>query len=78
MRHHPWLSQGEDSSPSRPSKPLLKRPNPTIMTIMFGVGYDPYSARVSLANHQFDEAMGIYLSQALQRISQCPPQQVHQ
>ncbi|VTJ77792.1 Hypothetical predicted protein [Marmota monax] len=59
---HPWLRQGEDSSPRRrPSKPLPKRPDPAIMTIMVDMGYDPYTAWLSLAKRQFDEAMGTYL-----------------
>ncbi|XP_047421430.1 sperm motility kinase 2B-like [Sciurus carolinensis] len=64
---HPWLSQGEDSSPSCPSEPLPKQPDPTIMTIMFDMGYDPYNTWVSLANRQFDEAMGTYLILQYQR-----------
>lgn len=53
---NPWLSQGEDSSPSCP-----KQPDPTIMTMMFDMGYNPYNILLSLANLQFDEAMAIYL-----------------
>ncbi|MBZ3883215.1 Sperm motility kinase 2B [Sciurus carolinensis] len=58
---HPWLSQGQDSSPSRPSQPLPKRPDPVIMTMMFDMGFDPYNTWLSLANRQFDEAMATYL-----------------
>ncbi|XP_048650495.1 sperm motility kinase 2A-like [Marmota marmota marmota] len=59
---HPWLSQAEDPSPSRPSQPLPRqRPDPAILTLMFNMGFDPCTAWLSLANRQFDEAMATYL-----------------
>ncbi|XP_047418148.1 sperm motility kinase 2B-like [Sciurus carolinensis] len=58
---HPWLSQGQDPSPSRPSQPLPQRLDPAIMTVMFDMGFDPYNTWLSLANRQFDEAMATYL-----------------
>uniref|UniRef100_UPI0040389E33 sperm motility kinase 2B-like n=1 Tax=Callospermophilus lateralis TaxID=76772 RepID=UPI0040389E33 len=54
---HPWLSQAEDPSPSRPRQ----RPDPAILTLMFEMGFDPYTAWLSLANRQFHEAMATYL-----------------
>ncbi|XP_027790340.2 sperm motility kinase 2B-like [Marmota flaviventris] len=61
IMRHPWLTQDEHSSPRRPSQPLPKRPDPDIMTIMLDMGYNPYKVWWSLANRQFDEAMGTYL-----------------
>ncbi|MBZ3881106.1 Sperm motility kinase X [Sciurus carolinensis] len=58
---HPWLSQGQDPSPTRPSQPLPQRLDPAIMTVMFDMGFDPYNTWLSLANRQFDEAMATYL-----------------
>ncbi|XP_027789676.1 sperm motility kinase-like [Marmota flaviventris] len=50
---HPWLSQAEDPSPSRPSQPLPRQqPDPTILTLMFDMGFDPCTAWLSLANRQ--------------------------
>ncbi|XP_077897258.1 sperm motility kinase 2B-like [Ictidomys tridecemlineatus] len=59
---HPWLSQDEDLSPICPSQPLPRQqPDPTILALMFDMGFDPCTAWLSLANRQFDEAMATYL-----------------
>ncbi|KAG3267289.1 hypothetical protein H1C71_034733, partial [Ictidomys tridecemlineatus] len=58
---HPWLTQDEHSFPRLPSQPLPKRPDPDILTIMLDMGYNPYKVWLSLANRQFDGAMGTYL-----------------
>ncbi|KAG3270710.1 hypothetical protein H1C71_023412, partial [Ictidomys tridecemlineatus] len=45
-----------------PSQPLPRQqPDPTILTLMFDMGFDPCTAWLSLANRQFDEAMATYL-----------------
>uniref|UniRef100_A0A8D2CTJ5 non-specific serine/threonine protein kinase n=1 Tax=Sciurus vulgaris TaxID=55149 RepID=A0A8D2CTJ5_SCIVU len=40
---HPWLSQGEEAPPGPCGQPLPTCPDPTIMTIMFDMGFDPYN-----------------------------------
>ncbi|XP_047418096.1 sperm motility kinase 2B-like [Sciurus carolinensis] len=58
---HPWLSQGEEASPSTSGEALPKLPDPTIITTMFNMGYDPYNTWVSLKNKKYDDAMATYL-----------------
>ncbi|MBZ3881145.1 Serine/threonine-protein kinase MARK2 [Sciurus carolinensis] len=58
---HPWLREGEEHSVHQFSEPLPKRPDPTLMTILFDMGYNPYKIWVSLANRKFDDAMATYL-----------------
>lgn len=47
---HPWLSRGEEYSPSRSSEPLPSHLDSSIVAIMFDMGYDPYNTWASLAS----------------------------
>ncbi|KAM4862483.1 sperm motility kinase 2B-like [Urocitellus parryii] len=57
----------QPSQPSQPATPQAARP-PSIMTLMLNMGYNPYKARLSLANRQFDGAMATYFLLQHQRI----------
>ncbi|XP_047421955.1 sperm motility kinase 2B-like [Sciurus carolinensis] len=57
---HPWMSLGQQPPPSPGSPPLPKRPDPTILTIMLDMGFDPYETWVSLDKRKWDEAAATY------------------
>ncbi|XP_077872048.1 putative sperm motility kinase W [Ictidomys tridecemlineatus] len=56
----PWLNQGEEKS-SFHDVPLPNLSDPTVLTMLFDMGYDPYSTWVSLSQKKFDEVMASYL-----------------
>ncbi|VTJ61422.1 Hypothetical predicted protein [Marmota monax] len=56
----PWLNQGEEKS-SFHDVPLPNLSDPTVLTMLFDMGYDPYSTWVLLSQRKFDEAMASYL-----------------
>ncbi|KAM4862370.1 sperm motility kinase Z-like [Urocitellus parryii] len=56
----PWLNQGEEKS-SFHDVPLPNLSDPTVLTMLFDMGYDPYSTWVSLSQKKFDDVMASYL-----------------
>ncbi|MBZ3890591.1 Sperm motility kinase 2B [Sciurus carolinensis] len=64
----PWLSQGEENSSSH-DEPLPSLSDPTVLTVLFDMGFDPYTTWVSLSKRRFDDAMAAYLL-VQQQISQ--------
>ncbi|KAM5146985.1 putative sperm motility kinase W [Callospermophilus lateralis] len=56
----PWLNQGEENL-SYHDVPLPNLSDPTVLTMLFDMGYDPYSTWVSLSQRKFDEVMASYL-----------------
>ncbi|XP_077872044.1 sperm motility kinase 2B-like [Ictidomys tridecemlineatus] len=56
----PWLNQGEEKLPSH-DVPLPNLSDPTVLTMLFDMGYDPYSTWVSLSQRKFDGVMASYL-----------------
>ncbi|KAM4862378.1 sperm motility kinase 2B-like [Urocitellus parryii] len=56
----PWLNQGEEKLPSH-DVPFPNLSDPTVLTMLFDMGYDPYSTWVSLSQRKFDGAMASYL-----------------
>ncbi|XP_047421952.1 sperm motility kinase 2B-like [Sciurus carolinensis] len=57
---HPWMSLGQQPPPSPGSPPRPKHPDPTILTLMLDMGFDPYEAWVSLDKRKWDEAVATY------------------
>ncbi|XP_047390880.1 sperm motility kinase 3A-like [Sciurus carolinensis] len=55
---HPWLSQGEECTPSPWRDPLL---DPSIMEVMLDLGYSLSETWMSLKTRKFDAAMATYL-----------------
>ncbi|RWS01553.1 sperm motility kinase Z-like protein, partial [Leptotrombidium deliense] len=58
---HPWLTQGEEASPSLPPEALPQLPDPDILKSMTQMGFDHYHTWVSVASRKFDHAMATYL-----------------
>ncbi|XP_027784517.2 sperm motility kinase Z-like [Marmota flaviventris] len=56
----PWLNQGEEKS-SFHDVPLPNLSDPTVLTMLFDMGYDPYSTWLSLSQRKFDDVMASYL-----------------
>nr|XP_027784513.1 sperm motility kinase 3A-like [Marmota flaviventris] len=56
----PWLNQDEESL-SYHDVPLPNFSDPTVLTMLFDMGYDPYSTWVSLSQKKFDDVMASYL-----------------
>nr|XP_027784509.1 sperm motility kinase 2B-like [Marmota flaviventris] len=56
----PWLNQGEEKLPFH-DVPLPNLSDPTVLTMLFDMGYDPYTTWVSLSQRKFDEVMASYL-----------------
>jgi MAP/microtubule affinity-regulating kinase len=57
---HPWLSQGEQESPSAAVEPLPKHLDPAILVAMCDLGYNLGDVCQSLLQRKFDEAMATY------------------
>ncbi|XP_027784514.2 sperm motility kinase 2B-like [Marmota flaviventris] len=56
----PWLNQGEEKLPFH-DVPLPNLSDPTVLTMLFDMGYDPYSTWLSLSQRKFDDVMASYL-----------------
>ncbi|MBZ3881880.1 Sperm motility kinase 3 [Sciurus carolinensis] len=70
---HPWVMQGEETSPHQDSEPLPKRPDPTITAALLDMGHDPYETWASLTSGRFDDAAATYLilQHQLSQVARC-------